>query len=311
MLEPAWVEENRDGFDLFHVQFGFDGRHPDQLRELTALLRAHGKPLVTTVHDLRNPNHEDPALHDEQLEAIVAGSAALVTLTPRAAAQVEARFGRPVEVIPHPHVVPLPLLAGRYRERRRGGGPAVVGLHLKSMRPNMVGAGLLAALEPLLGDPGLVVRVDVHEEIWSSQAPAFRPDLRCRLEHLERTGPIDLRVHPYFSDEELYEYLREIDVALLPYRFGTHSGWLEACRDLGTAVVAPSCGCYASQGAVHSFGLDEERGLDPRSLRRALRSAVAEVESDGPEPLGHDARLRQRLEIAASHRALYERVLDS
>ena len=38
-----------------------------------------------------------------------------------------------------------------------------------------------------------------------------------------------------------------LDVSVLPYRFGTHSGWLEACFDLGTAVVAPSCGFYAEQ----------------------------------------------------------------
>ena len=34
---------------------------------------------------------------------------------------------------------------------------------------------------------------------------------------------------------------------MLPYRFGTHSGWLEACFDLGTAVIAPSCGFYGQQ----------------------------------------------------------------
>jgi hypothetical protein len=28
------------------------------------------------------------------------------------------------------------------------------------------------------------------------------------------------------------------------YWFGTHSGWLEACFDLGTAVIAPNCGYY-------------------------------------------------------------------
>ena len=81
MLEPEWVEANAERFDLFHVQFGYDGRHPDQLRELFGLLREHGKPLVDTVHDLRNPNHEERALHDEQLAAMVDAADALVTLT--------------------------------------------------------------------------------------------------------------------------------------------------------------------------------------------------------------------------------------
>ena len=33
-------------------------------------------------------------------------------------------------------------------------------------------------------------------------------------------------------------------------KFGTHSGLLEACRDLGTAVVAPACGAYGDQGLI-------------------------------------------------------------
>ena len=52
-------------------------------------------------------------------------------------------------------------------------------------------------------------------------------------------------------------------MSVLPYRFGTHSGWLEACVDLGTAVVAPSCGFYAEQQPVHSYRHDED-GLDAR-----------------------------------------------
>src|SRR3954449_3955763 len=60
MLEPEWVKGNASGFDLFHIQFGFDGRHPEQLVELCDLLDRLQKPLVYTVHDLRNPNHETP-----------------------------------------------------------------------------------------------------------------------------------------------------------------------------------------------------------------------------------------------------------
>ena len=89
MLEPEWVERHADDFDLFHVQFGFDGRHPEQLHELVATLDRLDKPLVYTVHDLRNPNHEEGGLHDAQMEVLVDAADALVTLTDGAARRIE------------------------------------------------------------------------------------------------------------------------------------------------------------------------------------------------------------------------------
>jgi beta-1,4-mannosyltransferase len=308
MLEPAWIEEHAEDLDLFHIQFGFDGRHPEQLRELVGLLEEIGKPLVYTVHDLHNPNHEEHDLHAEQMTVLVEAADALVTLTDCAAAAIERRFGRGAEVIPHPHVVPLDLLEGRYGSPRRPGGPPVVGVHLKSMRANMVGVPLLAALTG--GGPigRSRLRVDVHAEIWEPQAPAFRGDLRTTLEHLAGHDALDLHLHNYFSDTELYDYLASIDVAILPYRFGTHSGWLEACRDLGTAVVAPDCGCYADQGRVFRFHCDEA-GLDAASLRAAVARALDAVAAGEIEPIGATRRRRQRERIAAAHERLYRRVL--
>jgi beta-1,4-mannosyltransferase len=308
MLEPEWVERHAEDFDLFHVQFGFDGRHPDQLRELVARLAGLGKPLVYTVHDLRNPNHEEGTLHDEQMAVLVEAADELVTLTGCAAAKIETRFGRRARVIPHPHVVPLELLEGRYRGERDAGRAAVVGVHLKSMRANMVGVPLLTALTDDGGVGPARLRVDVHDEIWDPQAPAFRGELRTTLEHLDRRGAVDLRLHGYFSDIELYDYLASLDVAVLPYRFGTHSGWLEACRDLGTAVVAPDCGCYADQGMVFTFHCDGS-ALDAASLRAAVGLALEAIESDQVRRVTPVARRAQREAIAVFHERLYRHVL--
>jgi beta-1,4-mannosyltransferase len=329
MLEPEWVERHADDFDLFHVQFGFDGRHPEQLRELVATLDRLGKPLVYTVHDLRNPNHEEGGLHDAQMEVLVDAASALVTLTDGAARRIEKRFGRGATVIPHPHVVPLDLMAERYSTPRAPGRPPVVGVHFKSMRANMVGVPLLAALTEGDGVGAARLRVDVHSEIWEPQAPAFRGDLRTTLEYLERGDALELAVHDYFSDVELYDYLASLDVAVLPYRFGTHSGWLEACRDLGTAVVAPGCGCYSDQGKVFVYDCDEN-DLDGASLRGAVRRAIeafgapkrdeGDPERTSPQFVSDGSpsslpvataswRRRQRLEIAVAHEQLYRRVL--
>jgi hypothetical protein len=305
MLEAEWVRDNADGFDLFHVQFGFDGRHPEQLRELVALLAELGKPLVYTVHDLRNPNHEEHDLHAEQMAVLIEAADALVTLTGCAAARIEKGFGRRAEVIPHPHVVPLDLLAERYATPRPAADPPRVGVHLKSMRANMVGVPLLRALTEGDRIGAARLRVDVHREIWDPQAPAFRGDLRTTLQYLAGRGALELHVHDYYSDVELYDYLASLDVAILPYRFGTHSGWLEACRDLGTAVVAPSCGCYADQGPAFTYRCDED-GLDAASVRDAVRRAI-DADAGGGTRLW---RQGQRQEIAAAHERLYRRVLS-
>ena len=54
-----------------------------------------------------------------------------------------------------------------------------------------------------------------------------------------------------------------VTVSVLPYRFGTHSGWLEACFDLGTAVIAPSCGFYKQQRPCGVFDFTERRRSTP------------------------------------------------
>ena len=120
-----------------------------------------------------------------------------------------------------------------------------------------------------------------------------------------RRGLVDLRVHDFMTDEDLYAYLASLDVSVLPYRFGTHSGWLEACRDVGTTVVAPDCGYYADQAPVFGYRNDEH-GLDEASLRSALEDAVAHP---GWGSVTVEERRVQRAEVADFHAALYRGLL--
>jgi hypothetical protein len=108
-----------------------------------------------------------------------------------------------------------------------------------------------------------------------------------------------------FTDEELWAYLESLDVSVLPYRFGTHSGWLEACHDLGTTVLAPTCGYFREQRPCLSYRHDES-GFDVRSLAEAVLYAYEHRPHWQARP---GDRLRERLEVAAEHRRLYERVL--
>lgn len=303
MLLPQWVREHRAAFDVFHVHFGFDGRSPAELAELGRTLAELAVPLVLTVHDLRNPHHDDRALHDAQLHALVRAAAAIVTLTPGAAAELGRRWGRTALVLPHPHVVPL----DRPRRARRPGAGRVVGLHAKSVRPNMAVLRVAtAAAATIARVPGVRLRIDLHDEVVEPGTAAFRPDVTEGLRALRDTYDcVDLVEHPYFDDEELWDYLERLDVSLLPYAWGTHSGWLEACADLGTAVVAPSCGYYAQQRPCAVYGHDDD-GLDVASLDDALRRAIA----DGPpRPADRVARARQRRALARAHHDLYHAVL--
>ena len=302
MLDPAWIDAA--DFDVFHLQFGFDAWSPEQLREVVGALSRRRKPFVYTVHDLRNPHHEDRSLHDAQLDVLVPSADALVTLTEGAAAEIKERWGRAAYVVPHPHVVDLATMERLDRGVRDG---IRIGLHVKSLRASMDPERLLPTLLGFVAaTPGAVLQVDGHRDVLEPDGARFCPSLAATLGEAAAAGLLDLRVHDFMPDEELFAYLASLDVSVLPYRFGTHSGWLEACRDLGTTVVAPSCGYYADQGPVLSYHHEEE-SFDPGSLWRALEDAA------GHPGLGRQTaaeRREQRDRIADVHERIYRDVLE-
>jgi hypothetical protein len=93
---------------------------------------------------------------------------------------------------------------------------------------------------------------------------------------------------------------------VLPYRFGTHSGWLELCRDLGTTVVAPTTGHLAEQGPVLTYVHDEDE-YDATSLAAAVRRAWAERPDLGATV---EERRRQRRAVAAAYDEVYRGALE-
>jgi glycosyltransferase involved in cell wall biosynthesis len=273
-LDPDWVRDNGDSFDLLHVHFGFEFYDPSRLAAVCDELSRQEKPLVFTTHDLRNPNHPSPELHDAGLALWMERADEVVTLTGGAAAEIHRRFGRRATVIPHPHVLPMGELKARWRRpRSRHRDRLRVGIHFKSLRANMVGTPLLrAALDGVRELEGVRLRVDLHCDVVDPASRVHDPGLLALALEAVAEDLTDLHVHNYFSDDELWDYLGSVDAVLLPYRFGTHSGLLEACRDLGTAVIAPSCGYYAEQGAHHLFEASEWGGLNGESVAHSEAS---------------------------------------
>ncbi|WP_158544766.1 glycosyltransferase [Blastococcus sp. TF02-9] len=297
-LEAAWVDAHAGRFDVLHVHFGFEGRIPGELRDLVAALRRTRRGLVLTVHDLENPHLPTQEGYARLLDVLVPAADAVVTLTPGAADEIAQRWGRSARVVPHPHVAPLAEIGLPRPQRPR----RVVGLHLKSLRANLDAAPVLRSLVEAVGRlPRTELRVDVHDEVLDPAFPRHDAGLAQELRAAAGSGALDLRVHPRFDDAGLLDYLRGLDVSVLAYAHGTHSGWLELCADLGVPVVAGRVGFLHQQQPLVQVDLH-----DPAALAEGLERALA----PGPASAATaPARLAQRREIAVAHRELYREVV--
>ncbi|MDO5745984.1 MAG: glycosyltransferase family 4 protein, partial [Micrococcaceae bacterium] len=313
MLSPQWIRANHDAFDLMHVHFGFDTADSALMEDLVAELRQHNKPLVYTVHDLVNPHQPDPAAHNRLLDVLVPHADKLITLTAGAAREIHDRWGVEAQVLPHPHVVDFASMDRLRAERRLRAvdpvqcGPQRIGVHLKGLRHN-IDPGILDPLSRVVGRlPDVVLQVNIHAQPLDRNHPEFRPDLAHKLQTGAAEGLWELESHNYFSEPELFSYLASLDVNVLPYRFGTHSGWLEAALDVGTHVTVPDCGYYAEQDAsITQFRLTKD-GADEDSLERALLILLARKDLAGPEVSG---RRSERNHLAKTHHEIYRALLD-
>ena len=303
MLEADWELTHPDDFDVMHLHFGFDAASPDRLRRWVDALRRTGKPLVFTVHDLVNPHFADPTTHLAALDVLVPAADALLTLTAGAAAEIGGRWGRHAQVVPHPHVVPL----DRPAPRRAPGGPFVVGISAKNLRANIDPLPVLEVLVAALpGLPGVQLTVDVHAEVMDPgrtdpRATAFRAFAAVHAAEPRLT----VVAHGRFSDDELFDHLAGLDLSVLPYRFGTHSGWLEACVDLGTAVLVPDTGYYAGQHGHPTYRFPGPSGTDLVERVDAIVDGRVDARPRPPD------RREQRRRVARAHLQVYRGVLGA
>ncbi|MGO0575695.1 glycosyltransferase family 1 protein [Ornithinimicrobium panacihumi] len=308
-LEPEWVRSHADEQDVVHLHFGTEARTTAQLADWIAALRDVGLPLVHTVHDLDHPHLRDQSRHREHLGLLLERADALLTLTDGAARRVERLCGRRPLVVPHPHVVPLDLLgdAAAAPAPRDPGTPLRVGLHLKSLRANLdprtVLPALLDALD-LLRAQRVPARLEVraHPELVDPHHAAHDPALAQLLHEVaERES---LVVAGRLDDAALWRYLCGLDVSVLPYAWATHSGWLEACRDLGTWVLAPDVGHLREQGPLLSWGAPDRAP----SAARLAELLVLAAEWSAPRATRSERGAERDL-VATRHAQLYAELL--
>ena len=270
-LEAEYWNQPRD-VDAVHIHFGFEHRTPAQIAELCAALPV---PLVLTVHDLDNPHLEDQAPHHERLQLLVDAASAIITLTDQAAEILARDYGASnVQVIPHPRITDTPAQV-------HSSGRAAV--FLKSLRSNVV------ADVQFYADIAAEVPLDVYVHEGAE---------------LASISNANVVVHEPMSDDELFAAVGRAGVCILPYTRGTHSGWLEMCRDLGVPVVAPDTGCYAGQAdtpaAVEVY---------PAGDGRAAGQAAARLLARGPVPYTGD-REQQRAQVRRAHEETYKKVVS-
>lgn len=302
MLDVEWINDHARDFDVFHLHFGFDAVAPAELQRIADALHANGKPLVYTVHDLRNPHQTDPSIHDAALDVLIPSADQLITLTRGAAEEIERRWGREATVIPHPHVVPLDEL----NRPRVEHDTVTVGMHLKSMRTNMNPLPVLRTLLDEVRERQMKLLVDVHADVVTPGMTHHNPEVAALLDSVRDRDDVQVHVHDFYTDDELWEYIAGLDLSVLAYRFGTHSGWLEACHDLGTRVLAPSVGFYHQQHpGILSFDWDDHG----QPVEGQIAEALDQLENMGPWRATREERIEQRRRIANAHAEIYRTAL--
>ena len=302
MLDEAWIREHAAEFDVYHLHFGFDQTPPETLRRIVDTLHELGKPLVYTVHDLRNPHQEDPAAQDAALDVLVPGADELITLTAGAAREIERRCGRRATVVPHPHVLPL----DSWEPHAPVPDVPTVGLHLKSMRTNMNPLPVARRLMAHAAQGRIRLVLDVHADVVTPGARHHDARVVELLEAARDTEGVTVHVHEIYTDEQLHDYLRGLDLSVLAYRFGTHSGWHELGHDLGTRVLAPTVGFYHDQHpGVLGFDWDHSGAPDAAQVGAAL----AALPGMGAWQASARERAAQRRRIAATHAEVYRRAV--
>lgn len=265
VLTPAWLRAHVDDYDVVHVHFGFEHLTTVEVQGFADTLRRLGRPLVLTVHDLANPHLTDQAPHLAALDVLIRAAVTVLTLTEGAAREITRRWGVKPVVLPHPHVVPLE----------------------RMVQPRPPHEGFTVGLQ--------------DKQRAGTDPDGVRPMLTRALREVPDArfvrGP-----GRWLTDDELSDYLAGLDVLVLPYRHGTHSGMLEACHDLGTAVIVTDVGHHADQAPVQVFTLG-----DAESLSAALRRTCAAR----PAPRASVVQRRsQRGLLARAHQRVYATAIE-
>lgn len=307
--QPSW-----GFFDLLHLQ-SLELTRLDAIERVLQRCELENKGVIFTLHDI-GPLFPDPA-GDFPLRIKVACRVArrVITLTNAAATEVERRFGvAPEKVVVVPHGPVLAVSHDLWQKPAPRNAVFTIGM-FGGVRPNRT--FLTPAVNALHGldQREVCVRLLTRGLNPIELAPTSEG---FQLSVLAAADPrLSLELRPFPSDDEVAEFVQSLDLLVLPYLHGTHSGQLELALDLRTPVVAPRLGCYHAQWELHASYVPEPfwfscAPADPYSyggpLLGALRAAHAEWREGRLRPEGAVFRAIRALEheeILRAHGEIY------
>ncbi len=301
-LTAEWLVSHAEDYDLLHVHFGLESFSPEELMGALDAAQRLGRPIVYTVHDLENPQLVDQEPYRALLDVIVPAADRLLTLTAGASAEIERRWGREIQALPHPTLLEHDVAAGH-----RDDEAIRIGIHLRDLRPNIdaehaVHAAVGAAA--LLVEAGIRVQFDVlMNERVRDEETATRV-----VAAAEAHPAVHVRRTPHLTDAEIEEWLGGIDLFVLPYLHGTHSGWVELCYDLGVHVAGTDVGHIGEQHPEDFAIVDLD---DVQTLTDAVRLTAGSRNPSERAALveGRRAvRLAERAAVQAAHADVYAAV---
>lgn len=294
-LTSPWLVDHADEFDVLHVHFGLESFSPVELREALETAHRLGRPVVYTVHDLDNPQLVDQGPYRELLDVIVPSADHLVTLTATAADEIERRWHRRSTVLAHPT-----LLDAAPTIERADDGTVRVGIHLRDLRPNIDAEGAVrTAIDAAgqLAQDGRAVEFDILLNEHTRDDETAARVIAAAHDH----PSVHVRRTPRLSDADIDAWIGGLDLFVLPYLHGSHSGWVELCYDLGVPVAGTDVGHIRSQHPDDFFvvELDDARTLVEAVTRAPDASRRSETAARRSE------RVAERQTIRTAHARLY------
>lgn len=239
-------QSSYDFFDLLHI-------HSVELTPLETLHMAlerckrDKKGIVLTVHDTKPVFSQDSVAHNIALKMCVEAGAQTSTLTKGAQKEIESDLGiasSNITVIPHGAVLPVDDHKWHLGRQSNDSLTCIFGMY-GGFRPNR--DLLTPSVNIAFGLPELDAKLVILTRAISPIEVRQNEEMRMLIQLANSSKRIDLRIFPFPSDNQIAEFLLGVDILIMPYRWGTHSGQLELAFDLGVVPVISDVGYYCDQ----------------------------------------------------------------
>ncbi|PSK96179.1 glycosyltransferase involved in cell wall biosynthesis [Murinocardiopsis flavida] len=291
-------------FDVLHLHT-VELASIEQVRLLSARLRAQCKGLVFTAHDLAPNIEADGKAFQQKMRLAMRLAHTVITLTTAAVERINRTADQPRSLCCLPHGS-----AGRPAGSANN-APGI--LAFGALRPNRDFGALVRAwrtLDPVQRPPlRLLLRSVGPADVARNRALLTELQTAVREEPDCTVAVTDTMVAP----DELATWCAQGSVLALPYRHITHSGQLELARDLGLAAVAPDAATVRAQ--LTDTG-DETTPVvwarasalaSPGEYAGLLRRAIAVERNDPFDHTGWQAyREREHRELLDAHARIYK-----